>query len=71
VLDEVRQAGVAFVGLHQSLVDAQAVALARARGLGLGVWTVNEREAMRRFIELGVAVVITDRPDWARELLGR
>ncbi len=71
VMDEVRQAGVTFVGLHQALVDADAVALARARGLGLGVWTVNEREALRRFIELGVGVVITDRPDWARELLAR
>jgi glycerophosphoryl diester phosphodiesterase len=32
---------------------------------------VNEREAIARFIEQGVAVVITDRPDLARELLGR
>ncbi|MBI2524385.1 MAG: glycerophosphodiester phosphodiesterase [Candidatus Rokubacteria bacterium] len=71
VMDEVRQAGVAFIGLHQALVDARAVALARKMGLGLGVWTVNEREAMRRFIDLGVGIVITDRPDWAKDLLAR
>jgi glycerophosphoryl diester phosphodiesterase len=35
------------------------------------VWTVNEREAIARFIGQGVGVVITDRPDLARELLGR
>lgn len=69
VMDEVRQAGVAFIGLHQALVDAQAVALARKMGLGLGVWTVNEREAMRRLIDLGVGIIITDRPDWAKALL--
>ena len=71
VMDEVRQAGVAFIGLHQALVDAQAVALARKMGLGLGVWTVNEREAMRRLIDLGVGIIITDRPDWAKDLLAR
>ena len=69
VMDEVRKAGVALIGLHQALVNGDTVALARKTGLGLGVWTVNERDAIRRFIDLGVGVVITDRPDWARELL--
>jgi glycerophosphoryl diester phosphodiesterase len=44
---------------------------ARLAGLTLGVWTVNDRDAIARFIEQGVGVVITDRPDLARELLGR
>ena len=71
VMDEVRKAGVALIGLHQALVNGDTVALARKTGLGLGVWTVNERDAIRRFIDLGVGVVITDRPDWAKELLAR
>jgi glycerophosphoryl diester phosphodiesterase len=71
VMDEARQAGVAFIGLHQALVDRDAVALARRAGLALGVWTVNEPEAIRHFIALGAGIVITDRPDLARELLGR
>lgn len=70
-LEALRQAGVAFVGLDQALVTAEVAKQARLAGLTLGVWTVNEREAIARFIDQGVGVVITDRPDLARELLGR
>jgi glycerophosphoryl diester phosphodiesterase len=70
-LQALRRAGVAFVGLHQALVDAEVAKQARLAALTLGVWTVNEREAIARFIDQGVGVVITDRPDLARELLGR
>ncbi len=70
-LDQARQAGVAFLGLHQGMVDAGTIALVRSRGLTLGVWTVNEAEAIRRFIDLGADVVITDRPDLAKSALGR
>jgi len=70
-LDVLRRAGVGFVGLDQALVNAEVAKQARLAGLTLGVWTVNEREAIARFIDQGVGVVITDRPDLARELLGR
>ena len=70
-LETARSAGVAVVGLHQGLVDADTVALVRGMGLTLGVWTVNEDDAIRRFIDLGVDVVITDRPDLAKRALGR
>jgi glycerophosphoryl diester phosphodiesterase len=70
-LDQARQAGVAFLGLHQGMVDAGTIALVRSMGLTLGVWTVNEAEAIRRFIDLGADVVITDRPDLAKSALGR
>jgi glycerophosphoryl diester phosphodiesterase len=70
-LDELRAAGVAFVGLHQALVDRDTVALARKASVTLGVWTVNEADAIRRFAEQGVGIVITDRPDLAKEIVGR
>jgi len=70
-LDRAREAGVAFVGLHQALVGPDTVAAARKAGVLLGVWTVNERDAIRRFIAENVGVVITDRPDLAKELLER
>lgn len=70
-LAALRQAGVAFVGLDQALVNAEVAKQARLAGLTLGVWTVNERAAIARFIDQGVGVVITDRPDLAKELLGR
>jgi len=70
-LEALRQAGVTFVGLEQALVTAEVAKQARLAGLTLGVWTVNERAAIERFIDQGVGVVITDRPDVAKELLGR
>jgi len=70
-LQALRRAGVAFVGLHLALVNAEVAKQARLAGLTLGVWTVNERDAIGRFIDQGVGVVITDRPDLAKELLGR
>ena len=66
-----REAGIGVIGLRQDLVDATTVAEARRAGLTLGVWTVNEPDALRRFIELGVAILITDRPDLAKGMLHR
>ena len=70
-LQSLRQAGVAFVGLDQRLVNADVARQARLAGLTLGVWTVNEREAIERFVGQGVGIVITDRPDLAKATLGR
>ena len=74
VKDEIRrlsQSGVGFVGLSQALVSEEAVAHAREAGLLLGVWPVNDPEPIRRFIEQRVGIIITDRPDLAKELLKR
>ena len=60
-----------MVGLQQRLVTADTVAAARKAGLVLAVWTVNEEGPMRGLIDLGVDVVISDRPDLAKRLLGR
>lgn len=70
-LEAARVAGVSVVGLHQDLVDAGTVAAARQARMTLGVWTVNERDALRRFVDMGVGIVITDRPDLAKALLDR
>ena len=69
--DEAQRAGVTMLGLEQGLVTAEIVARARGAGMTLGVWTVNDADAIRRFIDLGVGVVITDRPDLAKSALGR
>lgn len=70
-LGSLRQAGVAFAGLEQRMVTADVARQARLAGLTLGVWTVNERDAIERFVGQGVGVVITDRPDLAKAVLGR
>lgn len=68
---ELPKLGVGFVGLHQALVSPEVVARASQAGLLLGVWTVNEAQAMASFVSLGVDILITDRPDLAKELLRR
>jgi glycerophosphoryl diester phosphodiesterase len=70
-LASLHQAGIGFVGLEQRLVSADVARQARLAGLTLGVWTVNERDAIERFVGHGVGVVITDRPDLAKAVLGR
>jgi len=70
-LDAAQRAGVTMLGLDQGLVSAEALARVRGAGMTLGVWTVNDADAIRRFIDLGVDVIITDRPDLAKSALGR
>jgi glycerophosphoryl diester phosphodiesterase len=70
-IDAAARAGVTFIGLDRTLVTTAAVTQTRHAGVALGVWTVNEPADMRRAIALGVAVVISDRPDLVREMLRR
>lgn len=52
------------------LVDATLLREAREHTLRVVPWTVNERDAMRRLIRLGVSGLITDYPDVAQDVLG-
>ena len=49
----------------------EAVAEARKAGVVLGAWTVNEPDVMRMLIDQGIGVLITDRPDVAKDLLNQ
>jgi glycerophosphoryl diester phosphodiesterase len=57
--------------MDHRLVTAAVVAAARRAGLRLSVWTVNDEADLRRVIDLGVDIVMTDRPDLAKRLLGQ
>lgn len=63
--------GATDLGMDYRIVDAALVAEARKAGVRLSVWTVNEETDLYRMIALGVDVVMTDRPDLAKRLLGR
>ncbi len=69
-IDWAVKAGATDAGLHQTLVNEAVVQAAHAAGLRLGAWTVNAEEAMRRLAALGVDVIISDRPDLLRRVLG-
>ncbi len=51
------------------MVDEAYMQWARRKGYPVNVWTVNEPDDMRRMIDLGVNIIITDYPDRLLELL--
>jgi glycerophosphoryl diester phosphodiesterase len=70
-LEALRSAGVRFIGVEHTAVDATMVAQAQREGIGVGAWTVNDAAAMKRLIDAGAAILITDQPDVAKTVLGR
>ena len=46
-----------------SMVDKTYMKWAKKNGFPVHVWTVNQRSDMRRMLELGVQMIITDFPD--------
>jgi len=68
-LQRLRPLGCALVGLESLLVDERAVEECRLLGLGIAAWTVNDPAEMTRLADLGIDILITDRPDLAQSLL--
>ena len=66
-----RELGATDLGMNHRLIDADVVAAARAAGIRLSAWTVNDESDIRRMIDLGVDLVMSDRPDLARRLARR
>jgi glycerophosphoryl diester phosphodiesterase len=63
------EVGAADLGIDFRLIEPRLVAAARAAGVRLAAWTVNTDDDLRRIGALGVDVVMSDRPDRARQLL--
>jgi glycerophosphoryl diester phosphodiesterase len=53
-----------------SLVTLRFVVAAHSRGARVDVWTINDPDEMRRLLDLGVDVVMTDRPETLAGVLG-
>lgn len=66
-----REVGATALGIDHRVLDADVMAAARRAGLTVATWTVNDQADIRRVIGLGVDIVISDRPDLARQLSGR
>jgi len=54
---------------HHSMVDAPYMQWARRRAYRVNVWTVNDVEDIRRMRDLGVDMIISDRPDLVQDVL--
>jgi glycerophosphoryl diester phosphodiesterase len=66
-----RDVGATSLGVDHRALDAPLVAAARQAGLRVAAWTVNTEPDIRRVLDLGVDVVISDQPDLALRLAGR
>jgi len=66
-----RDVAATHLGVEYPAVDAALLSAARDAGLQVAAWTANEERDIRRLVELGVGVVISDRPDLALTLVGR
>ena len=63
--------GLQAVHPQGRLVDEGYMRWARRKGYRVNVWTINEPAEMNRLLDLGVDILITDRPDLARETVNR
>jgi glycerophosphoryl diester phosphodiesterase len=54
---------------HHTLVEDRYAPWARQRGYRVHTWTVDDPGRMRRMVQLGVDIVITNRPDLFRQVL--
>ena len=51
-------------------IDGKLIDSIHRAGAHLHLWTVNEADDMRRFLDMGVDGIVTDRPDILNEVLG-
>jgi glycerophosphoryl diester phosphodiesterase len=65
------EVGASHLGIDHRVLDRSVVEAARRAGIAVAAWTVNEEADMRRVVEAGVSVVISDRPDLALRVVGR
>lgn len=66
-----RELGATDLGMNHRLIDADVVSAARVAGIRLAAWTVNEEADIRRMLDLGVDMVMSDRPDLVKRLRER
>ncbi len=62
--------GFPEIGVHESLLDAEACAALRAAGVGISVWGANHEASIRRMLGLGIDLLATDDPPLAISLRG-
>lgn len=69
--EEVYNEGVNGIDANQGhlLKNSKYYKQAREKSMSVNVWTVNDKERMEKFIELGVDQITTDKPLVLRELL--
>ena len=57
--------------MDHRLIDARVIAAAATARVRLSAWTVNAESDLRRMLDLGVDLIMSDHPDLALRLAGR
>ena len=60
---------VDLLSANYRLVDQAFMEKARAAGKEVHVWTVNDKETMRKMMRVGVDAILTDYPDRLADVL--
>jgi glycerophosphoryl diester phosphodiesterase len=50
------------------LLDSRFVETAHRRGVAVHAWTINDRDEMKRLLDLGVDGILSDRPTLLKEV---
>lgn len=64
-----RIAGAKAIHFEKTLVTQKLLDKVRELGIYSAVWTVNDPDLMRQFVEMGMQVIISDRPDILKNIL--
>lgn len=64
-----RKAGVDFVSLHYRLANKKLIDFFHRKGVKVSVWTINDEELGKKFLDFKVEALITDRPDIIRKMV--
>jgi len=56
-------------GIKLNLINKSYIDRAHRRGISVQYWTINEKEEMKKIIEAGADVIMTDNPDILYQLL--
>ncbi|MCK4641660.1 MAG: glycerophosphodiester phosphodiesterase [Candidatus Marinimicrobia bacterium] len=67
--EDVFTADVDLLSVKYKLVDEEFIRKAHANNKAVHIWTVNDPEMMKKFIDWGVNSIITDYPDKLLDLL--
>ena len=70
VAEEMASLGVQFVGIKKDWVNEKLLRALHEHDLKVGVWTVDEAKEIRKFADMGVEFITSNRPDRLREILG-
>jgi glycerophosphoryl diester phosphodiesterase len=71
IIQRCRELDVAIIDLAHGLLSPKLAVLLREAGLTVWAWTVNDPDAMERYLDWGVASITTDVPDLLSEILKR